>query len=62
MSEDYADCLHHSDEGTGARPLLARLYREIGVAAIAAELGLDLDDAAESVASVVHNLGGELAA
>ena len=62
MSEDFSERLDPSNEGTSASPLLARLYREIGLAAIAAELSVDLDEGAESLADLGHPLGSDLAA
>ena len=62
MNEDFAARPDLSDRGTEASQRLARLYREIGVAAIAAELGVDLDDFAEPEGSDTHKLGRELAA
>lgn len=44
MSEDFAARLEQSEQPAGTSLLLAQLYREIGLAAIAVELGIELDD------------------
>ena len=44
MSEDFADRVHEREELNGASAPLSRLYREIGLAAIAAELEIPLGD------------------
>ncbi len=44
MSEDFTAGLAQSDQPAGASLLLTQLYREIGLAAIAIELGIELDD------------------
>jgi hypothetical protein len=44
MSEDKADGLGQPEQPAGTSLLLAQLYREIGLAAIAIELGIDLDE------------------
>ena len=62
MSEDFAEPFTPSDAGAGASSLLARLYREIGLAAIAAELGVNLDDLAEPIATSARDQRRELAA
>ena len=62
MNEDIAARPDPLDEGTGASTRLARLYREIGLAAVAAELGVDLDGLAEPVRSDARSPVRELAA
>ena len=62
MSKDFADLPELSNEGARGSSLLERLYREIGLAAIAAELEVSLDDLSESFAADANDQGRELAA
>ena len=62
MDEDIAARLDQLSDPIGVGQRLIRLYREIGLAAIACEFDIELDDAEASPGPTGQTRQGELAA